>query len=102
MARGMIQTKLTVAADLNIRTVKKIEAGHINMLVTTFIRIQTALNCPRENSVGIFFSGKPVDGQKETAKSRPLCFPIHLHSTDVSRMLGDWLLARSGRHQTKT
>ena len=48
MARDMTQAKLAEVVDLNIRTVQKIEAGHINMLVTTAMRIQKALNCPWE------------------------------------------------------
>jgi transcriptional regulator with XRE-family HTH domain len=36
---------LAEAADLNPRTVQKIEAGQINILVTTLVRIQSALNC---------------------------------------------------------
>jgi transcriptional regulator with XRE-family HTH domain len=40
------QEKLAELADLNIRTVQKIEAGDINILVTTVLRIQKALKCP--------------------------------------------------------
>ena len=49
MAHGMTQAKLAELVDLNIRTVQKIEAGHINMLVTTAMRIQKALKCSWEN-----------------------------------------------------
>jgi len=52
MARGMTQAKLAELVDLNIRTIQKIEAGHINMLVTTAMRIQKALNCPWEDLLG--------------------------------------------------
>jgi transcriptional regulator with XRE-family HTH domain len=41
----MTQEKLAEVADLNIRTVQKIEAGHINILLTTLVRIQKALGC---------------------------------------------------------
>jgi transcriptional regulator with XRE-family HTH domain len=34
-ARGITQEKLAEKADLNLRTVQKIEAGDINILVTT-------------------------------------------------------------------
>lgn len=42
----MTQEKLAEAVDLNIRTIQKIEAGQINVLVTTTARIQKALGCP--------------------------------------------------------
>ena len=42
---GLTQEQLAEAADLNPRTVQKIEAGQINILVTTLVRIQSALNC---------------------------------------------------------
>ena len=44
-ARGLTQEQLAEAADLNPRTVQKIEAGQINILLTTLARIQSALNC---------------------------------------------------------
>jgi transcriptional regulator with XRE-family HTH domain len=44
-AQGMTQEKLAELVDLNIRTVQKIEAGQLNVLVTTVIRIQKALGC---------------------------------------------------------
>ena len=43
--RGLTQDNLAEAADLNIRTVQKIEAGQTNILVTTAARIQKALAC---------------------------------------------------------
>lgn len=43
--RAMTQDKLAEAADLNIRTVQKIEAGQTNILITTAARIQKALAC---------------------------------------------------------
>jgi len=42
---GITQEKLAELADLNIRTVQKIEAGETNILVTTAARIQKALDC---------------------------------------------------------
>ena len=45
---GMTQEKLAELADLNIRTVQKIEAGNINILVTTLFRLQRALHCEWE------------------------------------------------------
>jgi len=44
-ATGMTQEKLAELADLNIRTIQKIEAGQTNILITTAIRIQKALDC---------------------------------------------------------
>ncbi len=37
---GTTQERLAELVDLNIRTVQKIEAGDINMLVTTALRMQ--------------------------------------------------------------
>jgi transcriptional regulator with XRE-family HTH domain len=45
IARGITQEKLAELVDLNIRSVQKIEAGQINVLVTTAMRIQKALDC---------------------------------------------------------
>ena len=43
--RLITQEKLAELVDLNIRTIQKIEAGKINVLVTTTMRIQKALDC---------------------------------------------------------
>ncbi len=43
--RGITQDKLAELADLNIRTIQKIEAGQTNILITTAARIQKALRC---------------------------------------------------------
>jgi len=43
--KGLTQERLAELVDLNIRSVQKIEAGTINALVTTVIRIQRALGC---------------------------------------------------------
>ncbi len=40
------QERLAELADLNLRTIQKIEAGNINILITTVFRIQRALACP--------------------------------------------------------
>jgi transcriptional regulator with XRE-family HTH domain len=45
MARGITQEKLAELADLNIRTIQKIESGELNVLITTLIRIQRGLGC---------------------------------------------------------
>lgn len=44
-AKPMTQERLAELADLNIRTIQKIEAGRINILVTTLMRIHRALEC---------------------------------------------------------
>ncbi len=45
MAVGMTQEKLSELADLNIRTLQKIEAGQTNILLTTAIRLRESLKC---------------------------------------------------------
>jgi DNA-binding XRE family transcriptional regulator len=41
----MTQERLAELVDLNIRTIQKIEAGDVNILLTTVLRIQKALGC---------------------------------------------------------
>ncbi len=48
VARGLTQEKLAESVGLNPRTVQKIEAGRLNILVTTLARLQQALGCPWE------------------------------------------------------
>jgi DNA-binding XRE family transcriptional regulator len=43
--REITQENLAELADLNIRTVQKIESGELNVLVTTAIRLQRSLGC---------------------------------------------------------
>jgi transcriptional regulator with XRE-family HTH domain len=45
VAARLTQEKLAEKADLNIRTLQNIEAGQLNILVTTAMRLQKALNC---------------------------------------------------------
>ncbi len=45
MAREITQERLAEMADLNLRTIQKIEAGQINILITTLSRIQRSLGC---------------------------------------------------------
>lgn len=52
MARGMTQERLSELADLNPRTVQKIEAGEITILVTTLIRLRAALRCDWKRLLG--------------------------------------------------
>ena len=46
MAKGMTQQQLAEFADLNIRNVQRIEAGEIDVLLTTVVRIRKAVGCP--------------------------------------------------------
>ena len=41
-ARNLTQERLAELADLNIRTIQKIEAGELNLLITTAIHLQRA------------------------------------------------------------
>ncbi len=45
IARSITQEGLAERADLNPRTVQRIEAAETNILVTTAIRLQAALRC---------------------------------------------------------
>ena len=51
-ARGMTQERLAELADLNPRTVQKIEAGDITILVTTLDRLRTAIGCDWRRLLG--------------------------------------------------
>jgi transcriptional regulator with XRE-family HTH domain len=44
-ARAISQEKLAEKVDLNIRNIQRIEAGEINILLTTARRIKNALGC---------------------------------------------------------
>lgn len=46
VARGLTQEKLAELMEVNPRTIQKIEAGQINILVTTVLRLQQSLGCP--------------------------------------------------------
>jgi transcriptional regulator with XRE-family HTH domain len=52
MARKVTQERLAELADLNVRTLQKIEAGQTNILITTAIRLRTALGCEWVSLVG--------------------------------------------------
>lgn len=43
--RGITQEKLAEMIDVNPRTIQKIEAGKLNILVTTVVRLHRALKC---------------------------------------------------------
>jgi transcriptional regulator with XRE-family HTH domain len=52
MAKKITQEKLAERVDLNIRTVQKIEAGHVNILLTTVLRLHQALGCSWNDLLG--------------------------------------------------
>ena len=45
-ARRITQERLAELTDLNTRTIQKIEAGQLNILVTTLQRLKHAVRCP--------------------------------------------------------
>jgi DNA-binding XRE family transcriptional regulator len=49
--KGMSQQRLAEGAELDIRSVQRIEAGEINVLLITARRIGKALGCPLERLV---------------------------------------------------
>jgi transcriptional regulator with XRE-family HTH domain len=51
-ALGLTQEKLAERAELFPRTIQKIEAGEINILITTAFRIQLALKCSWASLMG--------------------------------------------------
>jgi transcriptional regulator with XRE-family HTH domain len=52
MSLKITQEKLAELVDLNIRTVQKIEAGDVNILLTTVLRLQKALGCQWTDLLG--------------------------------------------------
>lgn len=48
IAQNMSQERLAELADLNIRSFQRIEAGEVDVLLTTTVRIHKALGCPWE------------------------------------------------------
>ena len=52
-ARGLTQERLAELADLNTRTVQKIEAGELKILVTTLFRLRKALGCEWPKLLGL-------------------------------------------------
>jgi transcriptional regulator with XRE-family HTH domain len=52
MKGSITQEKLAEAVGLNPRTIQKVEAGSMNILVTTLLRIRKALRCEWEDLLG--------------------------------------------------
>ena len=49
--QGLTQQRLAERAEIDIRNVQRIEAGEINVLLSTFNRIRKVLDCPWEEVV---------------------------------------------------
>lgn len=45
-AKGITQERLAELSGLNPRTIQKIEAGELNIVITTLMRLRRALRCP--------------------------------------------------------
>ncbi len=41
----MTQQELAEAAELSLRSIQRIEAGQLNVLMTTIVRLRSALGC---------------------------------------------------------
>ncbi len=52
VARGFTQEKLAELMEVNPRTIQKIEAGKLNILLTTVQRLQSALGCSWDSLMG--------------------------------------------------
>jgi transcriptional regulator with XRE-family HTH domain len=52
VAAGLTQERLAERADLNIRTLQSVEAGELNVLVTTAMRLQKAMGCEWKDLMG--------------------------------------------------
>ena len=52
MAREITQEQLAERADLNIRTLQRIEAGETNILLTTAARLRSAVGCKWTDLMG--------------------------------------------------
>jgi predicted transcriptional regulator len=44
-AQGLTQNQLAERAEISTRNLQKVEAGELNILFTTVVRIQMALKC---------------------------------------------------------
>ena len=49
---GFTQSRLAELAELDIRTVQKIEAAELNLLITTVSRLKNALDCRWDDLLG--------------------------------------------------
>lgn len=51
VSQEMSQERLAELADINARTLRRIEAGEINILITTVARIRDAMGCKWDDLV---------------------------------------------------
>lgn len=49
--KGLTQERLAELADLSLRNIQRVEAGEINVLMTTVVRIRRALGCSSDKLV---------------------------------------------------
>ncbi|HEY6227707.1 MAG TPA: helix-turn-helix transcriptional regulator [Verrucomicrobiae bacterium] len=49
--RGITQERLAELADLSLRNIQRVEAGEINVLMTTVVRLRRALGCSAEKLI---------------------------------------------------
>jgi transcriptional regulator with XRE-family HTH domain len=52
MAEQLTQEKLAEMADLDVRTLQRVEAGEINLQLVTFLKIRRALKCLSNRLLG--------------------------------------------------
>ena len=69
LAKGLTQEGLAELVDLHPRVVQKIEAGKTNILATTAVRLQAALDCPWAALMPML---------KEAVKQQPTLIPPSL------------------------
>ena len=46
--KGLTQERLAELADLSLRNIQRVEAGEINVLMTTVVRIRKSIGCSAE------------------------------------------------------
>jgi transcriptional regulator with XRE-family HTH domain len=51
-AAGLTQAALAERVDLELRSVQKVEAGQVNVPVTTLVRLEAGLGCGWEELLG--------------------------------------------------
>jgi len=49
--KGITQEKLAELSDLSLRNIQRIEAGEINILMTTVVRLRKSLGCSSEKLI---------------------------------------------------
>ena len=66
MARGITQEVAAERAELNLRTLQRVEAGETNVLATTVLRLRAAVGCRWTDLLGP--DDPPVVEKKRGAK----------------------------------